>query len=116
MSADRRPINPQSAVEELWKHAPAHAKAKAERVYLEEFRKTKKALLMKEAGEAGAKSAAAQEVEAYSHPDYIRLLEGLKAAVEAEELARWRMVSCQAAIEVWRSQEASARAEGRATQ
>ncbi len=46
---ERRPINPQAAVEELWKHAPAHAKAKAERVYLEEFRKTKKALLMKEA-------------------------------------------------------------------
>jgi len=113
---ERQPINPQAAVDELWKNAPAHAKAKAERVYLEEFRKTKKALLMKQAGEAGCKSAAAQEVEAYSHPDYIELLDGLRAAVEAEELARWRMVSCQAAIEVWRSQEASARAEGRATQ
>lgn len=113
---EKRPINPQAAVEELWKHAPAHAKAKAERVYLEEFRKTKKALLMKQAGEDGARSAAAQEVEAYSHPEYITLLEGLKAAVEAEELARWRMVSCQAAIEVWRSQEASNRAEGKATQ
>jgi hypothetical protein len=111
-----RPINPQAAVEELWKHAPAHAKAKAERVYLEEYRKTKKALLMKAAEQEGRKSAAAQEVEAYAHPEYIELLAGLKAAVEAEELARWRMVSCQAAIEVWRSQEASARAEGRATQ
>lgn len=113
---DRRPFNPQAAVDELWRNAPAYSKAKAERVYLEEFRKTKKALLMKQAGEDGARSAAAQEVEAYSHPEYITVLEGLRAAVEAEELARWRMVSCQAAIEVWRSQEASARAEGRATQ
>jgi hypothetical protein len=113
--SEKRPINPQSAVEELWRHAPAHAKAKAERVYLEEYRKTKKALLMKAAEGEGRKSAAAQEVEAYAHPEYVELLAGLKAAVEAEELARWRMVACQAAIEVWRTQESSARAEGRAT-
>jgi hypothetical protein len=111
-----RPINPQSAVEELWRFAPAHAKAKAARIYLEEFRKSKKALLMKQAGVDGIKTSAAQETEAYADPEYQALLEALRDAVEAEELARWRMVSCQAAIEVWRSQEASARAEGRATQ
>jgi len=43
------------------------------------------------------------------------LLEGIKVAVEAEELARWKMVACQAAIEVWRSMEASARNTDRAT-
>ena len=111
-----KPINPQSAVEELWKCAPAHAKAKSERIYLEEFRKSKKALLMKEAELAGKKSAASQEVEAYAHPEYISLLEALRDAVEREELARWRIVACQAAIEVWRSQESTSRAEGRATQ
>lgn len=110
-----KPINPQAAVEELWKCAPAHAKAKSERIYLEEFRKSKKALLMKAAGMDGVKTSAAQEVEAYAHPEYVELLEGLRDAVEREEMARWRMVSCQAAIEVWRSQEASNRAEVRAT-
>lgn len=110
-----RPINPQGAVEELWKAAPAHAKAKAERVYLEEYRKSKKAMLMQAAEIAGQKSAVAQEREAYAHPEYLELLEALKTAVEAEELARWRMVSCQAAIEVWRSMEASNRNVERAT-
>lgn len=110
-----KPINPQAAVEELWKYAPAHAQAKAERVYLEEFRKSKKAMLMKHAETEGKKSAASQEVEAYAHPDYQDLLIALKCAVESEELARWRMVACQAAIEVWRSQEASGRIVERAT-
>ena len=109
-----KPINPQSAVEELWKNAPAHARAKAERIYLEEFRKSKKALLMRDAEIAGHKAIAAQEREAYANPDYVQLLESLRDAVEREELARWRMVSCQAAVEVWRSQEASARATDRA--
>lgn len=107
--SDVKPINPQSAVEELWKCAPAHAKAKGERIYLEEFRKSKKSLLMRDAEIAGHKTLAAQEREAYAHVDYIKLLESLRDAVEREELARWRMVSCQAAVEVWRSQEASAR-------
>ena len=50
------------------KHAPAFAKAKAERMYLEEFRKSKKALLMQQHGE---KPIGAQEREAYAHADYI---------------------------------------------
>ena len=108
------PINPQKAAEALWKAAPEHAKAKGERVYLEQFRKSKKALLMKQAGVDGVKTAAAQEVEAYSHPDYIALLEALRDATEREELARWRMVSAQAAIEIWRSQEFSNRAVDKA--
>lgn len=110
-----KPINPQAAVEELWKAAPAHAKAKAERVYLEEFRKSKKAILMRDAEKAGHKSSVAQEREAYCNPEYLDLLDALKEAVEAEELARWRMVSCQAAVEVWRSQEASNRRVERVT-
>lgn len=46
-------INPNQAVDFLLKNAGLYAKAKAERVYLEEFRKSKKALLMQEAFCAG---------------------------------------------------------------
>jgi len=109
------PIDPSDAFDLLKRWAPIHAKSKAERIYLEEFRKTRKAQLMKDAEvKEDRKSAAAQEVYAYSHAEYISVLEGLRAAVEAEELARWRCISAQAALDVWRSQEASARAEGRA--
>ena len=40
--------------------APAYGAAKAQRVYLEEFRKSKKALLMKEALTMGYEAANAQ--------------------------------------------------------
>lgn len=93
--------------------APAYAKAKSERVYLEEFRKSKKALLMRDAEIAGHKSAVAQEREAYAHPDYLTVLEGLKAAVEQEEALRWLIVAAQAKIEAWRTIEANKRSEAK---
>jgi hypothetical protein len=94
-------------------NAAPYAKAKAARVYLEEFRKSKKALCMRAAEEAGHKSAAAQEREAYAHPEYLELLQGLQAAVEQEEALRWLIVAAQAKIEVWRTIEANRRAEAK---
>lgn len=94
-------------------NAPAYAKAKSERIYLEEFRKSKKALLMREAEIAGHKSAVAQEREAYAHDEYMALLEGLRAAVEQEEALRWLIVGAQAKIEAWRTIEANRRAEAK---
>lgn len=105
-------IDPQKHLKRMWENAPKLAKAKAERVYLEEYRKTLKSLLMKQ---SGAKSIAEQERDAYSHDTYITHLRGMQAAVEAEEILRWRMVTDQASVEVWRSQEASNRAMDRAT-
>lgn len=94
-------------------NAPAYAKAKSERVFLEEFRKSKKALLMRDAEIAGHKSAAAQEREAYANPEYLAVLDGLKAAVEQEEALRWLIVGAQAKIEAWRTIEANRRAEAK---
>jgi hypothetical protein len=94
-------------------HASKYAKAKADRVHLEEFRKSKKALLMRDAELAGHKSAVAQEREAYAHPDYIALLDGLKAAVEQEESLRWLIVAAQAKFEAWRTIEANRRIEAK---
>ena len=48
MTQEAVPHDPQAAVEYMLKTAPRFAKAKAQRLYLEEFRKTKKALLMRE--------------------------------------------------------------------
>lgn len=101
------------ALDYLRDSAPAYAKAKADRVYLENFLKSKKALLMRDAEEAGHKSAAAQEREAYAHREYMQLLEGLREAVEAEECFRWRMVAAQARIETWRTLESSRRYEAK---
>jgi hypothetical protein len=108
----RKPIDPQSAVDYMAETAPKYAKAKAERVYLEEFRKSKKAVLMQAHGE---KPIGAQEREAYAHPEYIGLLAALQVAVEAEETLRWMLVAAQTRVEVWRSTEASNRTIERTT-
>jgi hypothetical protein len=104
--------DPEKAIEYIFKNGKEYAKAKAERIYIEEYRKSLKAILMKRSIELAVN---AQERDAYSNDEYIDLLKGLRAAVEAEEELRWTLVAAQARIDVWRSQEASARQEVRAT-
>ena len=99
-------IDPNDAVNYILKHAPTYAKAKAERIYLEEFRKSKKAILFRESPD---KTIAEREHWAYAHPDYQVLLKGIRDAVEIEEKLRWDMIAAQARIEIWRSQEATNR-------
>jgi hypothetical protein len=103
------------AVDYLYTHGRRFAEAKAHRVYLEEYRKSQKAMLMRSAiVEGRAKTVAAAEVEAYADPSYLEVLKGLQAAVEREEELRWGLVSAQARIDVWRSTEASNRAMDKA--
>lgn len=105
------PRDPHEAVDYLIKTAPRFAKAKAKRVYVENFLRSKKSLLMAQV----EGSIAAKEAYAYAHPEYQQLLEGLRAAVEAEETLRWKMTAAELSVEIWRSQEASNRAQDRAT-
>ncbi len=103
-------INIFKALDFLRDTAPLYAKAKAERIFLEEFRKSKKAMLMK-AVEREYPSAAAQEREAYAHPEYLELLDALRIATEEEEKLRWRMTAAQAKCSVWQTLEATKRIE-----
>jgi hypothetical protein len=104
----------EKALDFLRANAFKAAKARAERIWLEEYRKSKKALLMKcalaEHNGPGELSVSAQEREAYAHPEYLQLLEGLKVAVEEDEKARFGMLSAQAVIDAWRTEQANARA------
>ena len=104
-------IEIEKALNHLRDHAVELAEAKANQVYLENFRKTKKAILMLEAEKQGISAANKQEVYAYSHPEYIELLEGLKVATQQHEKLKHLQVAAQLKIEVWRSLEASARRE-----
>jgi len=108
-------IDPQEAVDFLIDQSKPYAKAKSERIYMEEFRKTLKAQLMIEAESFGHKTAVTQEREAYSHTQYVAHLQALKEAVENEERLRWMMIAAQERIAVWRSQEASNRNIEKAT-
>jgi hypothetical protein len=102
------------AVDYIYTHGQKYAHAKANLTYMEEYRKTLKAMLMKQALADGAKSAAVAEMEAYADAKYKQHLEDLKTAVEEAEGYRWGLVSAQARVEVWRSLEASNRIMDRA--
>lgn len=108
--SEKRDTDPERAVDFIIRSSQKFAAAKARRVYLEEFRKTKKALLMAQSDQA---SAVAREQYAYAHHEYLELLDGLREAVEAEEALKWLLVAAQARVEVWRTQEASNRAQDR---
>tara|TARA_R110000868_G_scaffold236841_1_gene490887 strand:+ start:295 stop:615 length:321 start_codon:yes stop_codon:yes gene_type:complete len=103
-------MNPHKAVDYIIENAGKFAAAKANRVWIEEFRKSKKALLMKDSKE---KTNAGQERDAYAHPEYVALLDGLKAAVEIEETIKWEMIAAQARIDIWRSEQANNRNQDR---
>ena len=104
--------DPDKAVDYIIANAGKFAAAKAQRVYLEEFRKSKKALLM---AQSPAKTATEREQYAYGHEDYLGLLGGIKAAVEIEEDLRWKLEAAKIRVEIWRSKEASNRGQERAT-
>ena len=105
-------IDPNKAVDYIIKMAPQFAKAKAERVYLEEYRKSLKSILM---SQSGSQSLGAQERDAYAHENYLELLEGLKVDVEAEEKLRWEMTAAQARVEIYRTESANNRMIDRLT-
>lgn len=105
--------DPNKAVDYVLANAGKFAQAKATRVYLEEFRKSKKALLM---GQSSLEAANAREQFAYSHPEYLELLHGLREAVEVEEKLKWDLIAAQARIEIWRTESANNRNQDRAMQ
>lgn len=106
---------PYKAIEFIIAKAPLFAAAKAKRVMLEEYRKSKKALLMKDALRNGIEAANAQEREAYADPEYVKLLEGLAAAIEEEETLRWHLEAARMKTDIWRTEQANARLEVKST-
>jgi len=98
--------SPHKAVDAIYHLSKGYAQAKANRVYLEQFRKSKKALLINECAEGTGQT---RESYAYAHPEYIELLEGLKVAVEKEQECFYKLKAAELRIDVWRTMEASNR-------
>lgn len=99
---------------ELRQMSEEFASAHGERTYLEEFKKSKLAILMKDAEARGFTSAAAQEREARSHEEYLDLLIELKNATVLSEKLRWQLEVSKLGVAVWQTQNANERAERRA--
>lgn len=90
------------------------ATAYAQRTYLEEFRKSKLAILMKSAEINGYSSAASQEREARADKEYLDLLEALRVATEESEKLRWQLEVAKLGVAVWQTTQANERLERKA--
>lgn len=100
----------QNALDRLRFKAKDAAKAKAERIYMEELRKVIKSNVMQKHLDL---PVSAQEREAYGSKEYRDHLEVMKDAIYQDELARWQMIAAQAVIEAWRTASANQRGEGK---
>ena len=97
----------EKAVDWLRDNADSCAKARATRIYLEEYRKSLKALLMSNYPDM---SVAAQEREAYAHQDYQSHLKLMQQAIYEDERMKFFRASAEVKIEAWRTQQANIRA------
>lgn len=88
-----------------------YAKARAQAEYLREFRKSKKALLINEAELKGRKTQQERESYAYSHDEYIEVLEGIKAAQEVSEKLRLMVKAAELQIDIWKTNQMKIMAE-----
>ncbi len=99
----------QKTIDWLRDHAKPAAQARANRIYLEEFRKSLKGQLMKEHQDL---PVSAQEREAYADTRYKDYLKTLQDAIEKDEHHRFLREAGRAKIEAWRSFSANHRATG----
>ena len=97
----------EKALDYLRDSAKDAAQAKANRIYLEEYRKCLKAKLFNAANDK--MSIAAREAYAYDHLEYRTHIEALKEAVFEDEKGRFLRVAAEAKIEAWRSLSANIR-------
>lgn len=103
-------MNTEQRLHELRQKAAEFAKAEAERSYLDHYRKSKLAILMK-AYEIDHKTTTAQEREARADPEYIELLKGLRVATETAERLKWELKISQMGVDIWRTKQANNRKE-----
>ncbi len=97
----------EKALDYLRDNATAAAKARAERIYMEEYRKVVKAQIM---GEHNEEANNAQERYAYADDRYTAHLDAMRTAIEKDERHRFLLTAAQAKIDAWRTQQATERA------
>jgi hypothetical protein len=95
------------ALHYLVNNAQKAAKARADRIVVEEYLRVVKSQIMKEQGDI---PVSAQEREAYADPRYKQHLEAIREAVERDEYHRFLREAASAKIEAWRTQSSNERA------
>lgn len=101
----------QKRLHELNQMAAAYAKAKAQAEYLDHFRKSQLAILMKEYATAGHSTSAAQETQARADERYLETLYGLQEATETAERLGWELRIAMKGADLYQTEQANRRAE-----
>lgn len=96
----------EAALDWMRNNAPKIAMARAERSYVEEFRKVLKAQIMRE---HPTDAIGTQEAKAYSDPRYLQHLQAIKEAVYEDEHLRFLSSAAQAKVDAWQTQSANNR-------
>lgn len=87
-------------------NATKAAQAKANRIYMTEFRKVVKAQIMRE---FDSNPLGAQEAIAYAHNRYVEHLQAMRTAIEQDEYLTWMMAAAEAKISAWQTQSRNLR-------
>lgn len=95
------------AIQWMIDNASKAAEARANREFVEQFRKTLKAQVMKE---HASSPLGVQEREAYADARYVAHLDALREAVERDERMRWLMTAAETRVSAWQTQQRGLRA------
>ena len=96
----------EAALDYMRDKSTAAAQARAERAYVEEYRKVLKAQIMRE---YPGDPIGTQEAKAYADKRYVAHLDAIKTAVFEDEQWRFRMAAAQAKLDAWQTQSANNR-------
>jgi hypothetical protein len=97
----------EKALDYLRGNATKAAQAKANREYLDEYKKVLKSQIMRE---VEGESLGAAEARAYADPRYKTHLEAFREAIEQDTYYQWMRVAAEAKISAWQTQQATERA------
>jgi hypothetical protein len=98
----------ENALEYLENSAIPAAQARADRVYVEAYRSSLEALLMKESDD-GETAAVIQKRNAHAHETYLAHLNAIRDAVFEDERHRFLREAARARIDAWQTMSANQR-------
>ena len=98
----------ENELQKIEETAPKYAKAKADSYQAMEWKKIQKSLLF---AKAFGRTVADKENLVAIQPEHIVATEGVSEAIEEEEKLRWDLKQSELKIEIWRTEQATLRAE-----
>lgn len=107
-------IDPTRALDYIKKNSEAYGIAKGRRIYIENYLKSLKAILMAKVPPSKDNkdvSLGTKEMIAYSHPEYLEQLAALEKAVQEEEKLKYLLEGAKMQVEVYKVQEYTKRTE-----